>query len=74
MRIRDLYDSTLGAEISALIENASAGATGAASVAACTAGSGGLGAGFDPNGYDRGVYPAPKKREKPKPKVIKRVV
>jgi hypothetical protein len=72
MRIRDLTDSALAAEISALIENASAGATGAASVATCVSGSGGLGAGFDPNG-DWGVYAKPKKQKKPKSSVIKRI-
>jgi hypothetical protein len=47
-----------------VVETASCGATGAASVATVV---GGLGAGFDPNG-DYGIYPKPKK----KPIVIRR--
>jgi hypothetical protein len=44
-----------------IIENASAGATGSASVATVV---GGLGAGFDPNG-DKGIYQKTPKIKKP---------
>jgi hypothetical protein len=47
-------------------ESASAGATGSANVAAVV---GGLGAGFDPDAYEKGVYPKPRK-----PLVIRRQV
>lgn len=55
--------------INDIIENASAGATGAASIATSV---GGLGAGFDPNG-DKGIYQnLPKKKSESKPLVIRR--
>jgi hypothetical protein len=52
----------------ALQENASAGATSAASVATSV---GGLGGGFDPNGHARSIYPDPKGKPK-KPMLLKR--
>jgi hypothetical protein len=51
-------------------ENATAGASSAASVATSVA-TGGLGVGFDPNG-DFGVYSKPKKRADSKVPVIRR--
>lgn len=72
MRIRDLYDAALDAEIADLIENATAGATSAASVATCIGAPGGIGAGFDPTG-DYGIYPKPKQPKSKKAGVIRRI-
>lgn len=77
MKLRDITGKTLRQMIdeALLRENASSGATSAASIAASPGGGGGQGAigvGFDPNGHDRGIYPAPKKRQSKKPGVIRR--
>jgi hypothetical protein len=49
-------------------ENATAGATSAASVATVV---GGLGSGFDPNGH-KGIYQGAKKKKEKKPVVLRR--
>ena len=53
-------------------ESASAGATGAASIATSVGALGGIGVGFDPNG-DKGIYQTAKKQKKQKPMLIKRM-
>lgn len=77
MNLKDLTGKTVRETIdeALLRENASSGATSAASIAVSPGGGGGQGAigvGFDPNGHDRGIYPAPKKRQTKKSGVIKR--
>ncbi|RYD60677.1 MAG: hypothetical protein EOP83_18845 [Verrucomicrobiaceae bacterium] len=73
MNFKDLTGKSVRQEISDIIhENASSGATGAASVATVTGGKdalkGAIGVGFDPNGHDRGIYPAPSSKNKSKSK------
>jgi hypothetical protein len=61
MRISDLFN-----------ESATAGATGAASIATAPTALGGIGVGFDPSG-DKGIYQAAKKHKANKPLLIKRI-
>lgn len=66
MKMSEIMDAALAAETEALerrlSENATAGATSAASIATnVTTTSGGLGAGFDPSGH-KGIYQGKKKK------------
>lgn len=74
MKFSEIMDPALADEIEALErslrENASAGATSAASIATGTGTVGGLGIGFSPNG-DKGIYQG-KPKKKGKPNVIRR--
>jgi hypothetical protein len=68
VRLSEITDAALARETAALerqlSENASAGATSAASIATATApAAGGIGVGFDPNG-DKGIYQGKKKPKK----------
>jgi hypothetical protein len=68
----NLMDSADAEAKPPVAENASCGATSAASVATATSAIGGLGVGFNPNG-DHGIYePSRKKKKKSKVTVIKR--
>lgn len=63
MRLVELLEDTI------IHETATAGATGAGAVASVP---GGLGAGFDPDGDWRSIYPKSKKKKSKKSIMIKR--
>ena len=68
---KGIYKQSLSLMKQHVVESATSGATGAASIATVT---GGLGVGFDPHG-DKGIYQNTKhksKKHKAKPLVIKR--